>query len=54
MTVNDFVKRLKPEDMDKMMIFSDGIGWSNIWFENKSNEIVIIPDKNNSPFSSDK
>ena len=41
MTVNDLLKRVPKEDYDKVIIFSDGIGWSNINIDNKSNDIVI-------------
>lgn len=30
MTLNDLLKRVKHEDYDKVIVFSDGIGWSNI------------------------
>ena len=30
MTVNDLLKRLKPEDYDKVIILGDSNGWSNI------------------------
>ena len=41
MTVNDLLKRVPKEDYDKMIIFSDGVGWSNINVDNKSNDVVI-------------
>ena len=55
MTLNDFMKRIDLEkDKDKMMIFSDGKGWANINIEVNENNIVISPDKIDSPFSSDR
>lgn len=30
MTVKDLLKRLKEEDYDKVIIISDGVGWTNI------------------------
>ena len=55
MTLNDFMKRINLEkDKDKMMIFSDGKGWANINIEVNENNIVISPDKIDSPFSSDR
>lgn len=54
MTLNDFLKRIDIEkDKDKMLLHSDGIGWSNLEIEIKDNEIVLLPSKRNSPFSSD-
>ena len=53
MTVNDFLKRISKFDRDKMMIFSDGKGWSNIDVEVKDSEVVITCD-NKSVFSEDK
>lgn len=54
MTLNDFLKRIDIEkDKDKMIIFSDGVGWTNVWFEKNENNIIIIPDKNEI-FSDDK
>lgn len=41
MTLNDFLKRLDVEDKDKMIIFSDGEGWSNVWFKKTDNDIII-------------
>ena len=55
MTLNDFLKRIDTlKDKDKMMILSDGKGWSNINIEVNENNIVISPDKIDSPFSSDR
>lgn len=53
MTVGDFLKRVSVFDGDKMMIFSDGKGWSNIDIEVNDNEVVITCDRNEI-FSSDK
>jgi len=52
MTVNDFLKSISKFDKDKMMIFSDGKGWSNIDIDIKDSEVVITCCKN-SPFSDD-
>lgn len=30
MTLKDLLKRVKPEDYDKVIILSDGVGWANI------------------------
>ena len=55
MTLNDFLKRIDTlKDKDKMMILSDGKGWANINIEVNENNIVISPDKFDSPFSSDR
>lgn len=54
MTLNDFLKRVDIEKCkDKILIWSDGIGWSNIEIEISENDIKILPCKDNSPFSSD-
>lgn len=54
MTLKDFLRRVKLGDLDKMLILSDGIGWSNVDIEMDECTIKILPDKSNSPFSSDK
>lgn len=54
MTYKDLVKRLSLTlDGDKMLIWSDRVGWSNVEIEVTETEIRILPDKSNSPFSSD-
>ena len=54
MTYKDLVKRLSLVlDGDKMLIWSDGEGWSNLEIEVRGNDILFLPSKNNSPFSSD-
>ena len=54
MTYKDLVKRLSLLlDGDKMLIWSDGEGWSNLEIEIRENDILLLPSKNNSPFSSD-
>lgn len=47
MTINDLLKRLKPEDYDKVIIFEalDG-GWCNINLSGKKYCIVLQADKN--------
>lgn len=42
------------KDKDKMLIWSDGIGWSNVEVKKDDNTITLLPCKENSPFSSDK
>ena len=55
MTLKDFIKRVDlDKDIDKMLIWSDRIGWSNIEIEIGGNDIRILPCQNNSPFSSDR
>lgn len=53
MTLNDFLKRLSDKDKDKMIIFSDGEGWSNVWFKVTENDIIIYCE-DNAIFSDDK
>ena len=54
MTLRDFLTRVKLGDLDKMLIWSDGISWSNVDIEMDECTIKILPDKSISPFSSDK
>lgn len=53
MTLKDFLKRTSEKDLDKMLIWSDGTGWSNLEIEISENQIKLLPCKNNSPFKSD-
>lgn len=50
MTLKDFLKRVDSNDLDKMLIWSDGEGWSNIKIVKNENDITIYPDFS-SPFS---
>ena len=53
MTLNDFLKRIdKERDKDKIILFREGKGWSNIDVEVKDSEISIF-SSTNSPFKSD-
>ncbi|MNP57562.1 hypothetical protein D3C76_1524030 [compost metagenome] len=52
MTLGDFLKRVTGADKDKMMIFREDGGWSNIDVRVSEHEITIFCD-DNSPFSSD-
>lgn len=54
MTLRDVLRRVDMSDLDKVLIWSDGVGWSNIEIKVEECTIKILPDKNNSPFSSDK
>lgn len=46
MTVNDLLKRIKKEDFDKVIVLSDGIGWTNIKKIIVDNStITLIEDK---------
>lgn len=53
MTLNDLLKRVKNEDKDKMILYSEGIGWTNIDVKIYQNAIMIVPADNNI-FSDDK
>lgn len=62
MTLNDFLSRVDIEkDGDKMLLWcevfvDDGefkVGWSNLDIDVRENEIRLLPDINNSPFTSD-
>lgn len=55
MTLKDFLNRVDvKKDIDKMLIWSDGLGWTNLEIEINENDIKLLPCKCNSPFSSDK
>lgn len=54
MTLNDFLKRVRVDDLDRMMLWSDGKGWSNVKVDMDDNYIYVLPDMQISPFSSDK
>lgn len=41
MTVNDLLKRLKKIDPDKMVLFREGLGWSNIEVIEEDYEVYI-------------
>ena len=54
MTLNDFMKRIDlGKNKDKMLLWSDGIGWTNVEIK-KDNCCITLPCKENSPFTSDK
>ena len=47
MTVKDLLKRLSEEDYDKVIILSDGIGWTNIGnIKINESNITIYEDRN--------
>ena len=50
MTVNDLLKRLNKMPKNKMVIFHDGKGWSNIDIKEKEYDVHITSDCN-SPFT---
>lgn len=47
LTLKDLLKRVSVEDYDKVIVFSDGIGWTNISgeVEISSSVITIFPSK---------
>ena len=62
MTLKDFLERVDIEkDRDKMLLWCDYvntkdgevIGWSNLEIDIKECDIMLLPSKNNSPFSSE-
>ena len=62
MTLKDFLKRVDIEkDGDKMLLWCDYVntedgevvGWSNLEIDIKECDIMLLPSRNNSPFSSD-
>ena len=55
MTLNDFLKRIDLEkDKDKMLLRSDGIGCATVEIKKDDCCIILLPCKENSPFTSDK
>lgn len=55
MTINDLLKRLNKEDYDKVIIISDGKGWTNIKGEVKiDNSSITLYEDDNAIFSDDK
>ncbi len=47
MTVKDLLKRLEMEDLDKVIVISDGVGWTNISKISIDNSIItLFEDKN--------
>ena len=53
MTLNDLLKRVENEDRDKMIIYIDGKGWTNVDVQVSENMIMIVSDDNRI-FSDDK
>lgn len=54
-TVNDLLKRLNKEDYDKVIIISDGKGWTNIKGKiNITDSSIILYEDDNTIFSDDK
>lgn len=55
MTVNDLLKRLDKEDYDKVIVITDGVGWTNVSGKLiKDGGTVGIMATDNSIFSDDK
>lgn len=55
MTLHDLLDRVDvKKDGDKMLLWSDGIGWSNLEINITNRVIELLPSRDNSPFSSDK
>lgn len=60
MTLNDFLKRVDIEkDGDKMLLHcdyvsDDVVAWTNLEIDSDEYVIRLLPDRTNSPFSSDK
>lgn len=44
MTLHDLLKRVKASDWNKVIIFSDANGWSNVDVEIADDQIVIRQD----------
>lgn len=44
MTLNDLLKRVENEDKDKMILYSEGIGWTNIDIKIYQNAIMIVSE----------
>lgn len=44
MTLNDLLKRTTDSDKNKVIIYTDGKGWSNVEVKISDTAIVIRPD----------
>lgn len=44
MTLNDLLKRVCEEDKDKVFIFTDGKGWSNVDIKIADTALIIKQD----------
>lgn len=44
MTLHDLLKRVKASDWNKVIIFSDANGWSNVDVEIADDQIIIRQD----------
>lgn len=53
MTLRDFMRISSYSDLDKVIIFSDGKGWTNIKVQIDDYAVTILPDTNEI-FTSDK
>jgi len=53
MTINDLLKRVSEEDYDKTILFTDGVGWSNIDVKITDNDI-LVSRSSNALFSDDQ
>ncbi|MEC1707414.1 hypothetical protein P9E09_07070 [Bacillus mojavensis] len=53
MTLNDFMKRVSEGDKNKMIIYKEGGGWTNVNVRVTEDTIIITPDMNEI-FSSDR
>lgn len=53
MTVKDLLKRLSEEDYDKVILLSDGIGWTNIGNIKINESNITIYEDRNEIFSDD-
>jgi len=54
MTLKDLISKSSPEDMNKVIIFSNGIGWTNINVKFNECDIITITGDRNEIFSDDK
>ena len=54
MTVKDLLKILSEEDYDKVIILSDGIGWTNIGRIKINESNITIYEDRNEIFTDDK
>lgn len=44
MTLNDLLKRVSEDDKDKVIVLTDGKGWSNVEVKVADTTIIIRPD----------
>ena len=53
MTLNDLLKRVPESERDKVIVFTDGNGWTNVEYVKPSengSSTILLKESSNSPF----